>query len=419
MRPPVSSRPAAVAAFGLAVLLVGAGSAPGLAGKDSTLHYTCQFPATGAVDLAVTVSAAYPDTGRVGQQVAPAAASVRFAVPAEATAELAKLGAVTVDGGTQLATTVAQQGKSTDSAWTAQFAQPVPIPATGELALTASGTTPPVTPAVDGPLTVAAGTLVLNLSLHKAEGSAVLPVPCTPVTGQNTTLATITVGGTETGTPAQPPVVGEQPATPQSTPAAAPLPPNPLHYPLTGSTTIKKLNAVTDLGKGGVDAWYTIGPAPDFDVTLHGKMRLDPVPTSFLNFGFVPATAMMQFVPGMTEMVLHKGKATGTSKTDTRLYEARVNGVGMDLGQTCHNARTITITLESGSNFTVLGGGPVNGVFDLPGFTGCGATEPLDALITGLTTGPGNTANIVLGKPCRPKVPGPDPTCPWQDPDKF
>jgi hypothetical protein len=326
-----------------------------------------------------------------------------------------------VEGTAPLAMSVAQQGKSSEADWSALALPSTALPAAGDLTLTASGKVPATTPSQPAEMDFTAGTLTLNLQPHKTDGTAVDPalvqVPCTLADGQEPVLAKIPVtAATVEPSPDKPaaPVVGPNPpASPGAvTPLAAVV--TKLHYELTASTTITKLNAVVDLGKGSMDANYTLGPPPDFDAHVVGKTRLNPAKGSFLNFGFVPATAMMEFIPGPTNVVLHKQKATGTAIMDIRIYDLKVNGVPLDVGPNCRTAKSITINLVSGPGFSVLGGGPISGTFDTPPFHGCGATEPLDNLLTGLVSGPGSTASILLGRPCNPAT---VPTCAWKDPN--
>src|SRR5882724_1378818 len=104
------SRLAMISAVGVVVLLAGAGSATGQRTAEQTLRYSCQFPVSGAQPVGVTISATFPDTGRVGQPVEPGQVSAKLVLPAAAVAELAKSGATTVVGGAPLTMSVAQQG---------------------------------------------------------------------------------------------------------------------------------------------------------------------------------------------------------------------------------------------------------------------------------------------------------------------
>lgn len=196
--------------------------------------------------------------------------------------------------------------------------------------------------------------------------------------------------------------------------ASATIPPVPLHYPLTGTITVKKPNAVVDLGKGALDAYYTIGSPPDYDAIVTGKLRLQPVQASFMIHGVV-ATAMVDFVPGPANVLYHKQKATGTAEMTLRIYDVRVGGVTLEVGPTCHTAAPAVATVASGPGFTLLHGGPVDGTFDIPPFNDCGITGSLDPLVTDLVSGPDNTISVEMRSPCTPRPGTGD--CPWQDPN--
>jgi hypothetical protein len=193
-------RLASMAAIGTVIVvtgvLTGTGSAIGQQNAHKHFTYTCQFP-SGAQPVGVDITAAFPSAGAVGQAVHPASGTVTVAIPHAGLRTLTALHAATVGGIAQLHTTVAQNGRSENATWANLVAAPEPVPATGDLVLTASTSAPAITPRAPGDITFGAGALLLMLSMKQADGAATkpatIPLACTPQAGQHSQLATVLV----------------------------------------------------------------------------------------------------------------------------------------------------------------------------------------------------------------------------------
>ncbi|WP_395110504.1 DUF6801 domain-containing protein [Actinomadura sp. SCN-SB] len=181
---------------------------------DVTLDYGCQL-APGPRQVSIRVNATFPGAGVVGQPIQPKDVTVRVAFPPASVAELAGQGVATVGGAVDLGTTVAQNGKSSDSAWTGLAAPATPVPKTGGLTLVASGPVPPVTVTTPGDVRFTAGLLGLTLTPKKTDGSATDPatmlLACTLNPGQGGHLVTVPVS--ESSTPAESPTAPNAPET--------------------------------------------------------------------------------------------------------------------------------------------------------------------------------------------------------------
>jgi len=141
---------------------------------DVTLDYGCQL-APGPRQVSIRVGATFPGAGVVGQPIQPKDVTVRVTLPPATVADLTEQGVATVAGAVDLATMVAQNGKSSDAAWTGLAARATPIPETGGLTLVASGPVPPATVTAPGDVRFTAGLLGLTLTPKKADGSATDP----------------------------------------------------------------------------------------------------------------------------------------------------------------------------------------------------------------------------------------------------
>lgn len=173
VRPPARSRArsAAIAAFVvLAATFPATAVAVGTQDVDTALPYVCALP-SGERSVTVRVLAALPDRADVGEEIRPAdvAASVEF--PQQAVADLAALGAAGVRAETRLDVGLTQHGATARATWRGT-GEPVPLPPSGPLTLTATGEVPTVTGHGAGELTLTAGDLAVDLALHPADGAA-------------------------------------------------------------------------------------------------------------------------------------------------------------------------------------------------------------------------------------------------------
>lgn len=344
-------RLAGMAAIGTVIvvtgILTGTGSAIGQQNTHGHFAYLCQFP-SGAQTVGVDIAVAFPSSGAIGQAVRPASGTVTFTVPHAALRDLTGLHATTVSGIGRLNTTVAQNGRSENAAWTNLTAAPKPIPATGDLVLTAPSVAPTITPEAPGDISLSAAGLTMVLTPKTADGSATDPATmvlgCTLNGGQHALLATVPVPAA-TATPGQrsngPLAVQPVPAAVGSAHAldAAATPADcgtiPGVYPqdtlgiglcgfLAGFANVNKLNAATLIGPQGA-FFNAFGPyavalqceGTTVVVTNAGQctankglvhsfvcsfaqfeddgqqFELPPTRATFLAFGFVPVTATM------------------------------------------------------------------------------------------------------------------------------
>lgn len=165
-----------------------------------------------------------------------------------------------------------------------------------------------------------------------------------------------------------------------------------VHYALTGTTFIKKLNTTVNLGSG------TLAASVDLTTgTSSSTLTLPPATASVNELGLIPVSAT-------TEMV-QNGPATGTVNTSTntitstasvtlKITALTIAGLSLPVGNSCETS-PFSVTLSSGSGFTVGGGGPISGSYTIPLFHHCG----LNTLLLNLTIpGPGNTLNLTLGQ---------------------
>ncbi|ONI85199.1 hypothetical protein ALI22I_31835 [Saccharothrix sp. ALI-22-I] len=161
-------------------------------------------------------------------------------------------------------------------------------------------------------------------------------------------------------------------------------------YRVDGVTRIFKLQSELVLGPGTLDA--EIDP---INGTITGDLWLPPSYGYFIAFGFVPNTARADLTP--------VGKVTGTIKdgqikahvdVDIKLSEVAVDRQPLDVGQTCQTVEPASIDLEGEFDLNLM---PMKGApYTIPPFGGCQGRERLDALMTGLISGPGNTIDITL-----------------------
>jgi hypothetical protein len=169
---------------------------------------------------------------------------------------------------------------------------------------------------------------------------------------------------------------------------------------------VHKLKSGIDFGPGHLSALLSFW-SPSDDVFC-GAVRGDLLwPTAFgmfTTFGFVPTTADVTIVQvSPADGRVNNNVFTGTAAVNMVLSNVRVNstsrenGTLLDVGPNCHSAEPIVLNLKSKlEEWDVLVGGTIETDFTLPRFTGCGVSEPLEPLLDGLISGPGNHLKLTF-----------------------
>ncbi|MFI6725852.1 hypothetical protein NRF20_07770 [Streptomyces sp. R-74717] len=151
-----------------------------------------------------------------------------------------------------------------------------------------------------------------------------------------------------------------------------------------------------------------------------GNLKLPDAESTFLTFGFQPVSAKVEFENGpltistgtaIPHPPVRENFAVASFKQSLRLYDVKVNGVALDVGNDCRTASPFKVVLRG--DFTkdpkytnVLQGGLMSGVVTIPAFSGCGTGgEDLDSLFTASISGPGNAIIMNQGTTCIPIEP--------------
>ncbi|MEU4746445.1 fibronectin type III domain-containing protein, partial [Actinosynnema sp. NPDC023658] len=157
-------------------------------------------------------------------------------------------------------------------------------------------------------------------------------------------------------------------------------------YRLAGSTKIKAAHGEVALA-GSIQASVNLSTG-----AVEADLALNPTTGHFKAFGFLPVRAEMQFVQeGKTTGSLAGGVLRSTSKVTVKLPRITLLGIPISSSPNCRTQAPASIPLESKPGFDPLRGGTAAGTYTLPALTGCG---PLTNLISGVTSGPGNTIEL-------------------------
>jgi hypothetical protein len=159
---------------------------------------------------------------------------------------------------------------------------------------------------------------------------------------------------------------------------------------------------------------------------IHSRaaLAMPAADSSLLVFGFMPVRGKVELTP-TSDIIIdslqqtrrysaaprfrYSLKVTATATMKMRLYDVTVNGVPLDVGPNCHTEKPLEIALSGSAansnaptpdEYTVPAGGPLSGSTEIPAFSGCGAGEDLDPLLTGTISGPDNAVKMTQGKPC-------------------
>lgn len=150
---------------------------------------------------------------------------------------------------------------------------------------------------------------------------------------------------------------------------------------------------------------------------------LPPLTTSVLAFGSVPATATVHlqqiFKNGLLEPLhVHSRSLNSypyttdpivvTGQLAMTVTDVKIDQVPLDVGPNCHTVSPLPLRVvgipsnppypPQPGKYSVFLGGPLDGTVGIPAFTGCqNGTENLDALLTGLISGPDNPLHLSQG----------------------
>ena len=165
-----------------------------------------------------------------------------------------------------------------------------------------------------------------------------------------------------------------------------------VHYALTGTTFLKKLNTTVNLGSGTLAATVDLTTGAS-----SSTLTLPPATASVKEFGLMPVTAtteMVQNGPATGTANLSTNTITSTASVTLKITNLTIAGLSVPVGGSCQTT-PFSVTLSSGPGFTVSGGGPISGGYTIPAFHHCG----LSTLLINLTIpGSGNTLNLTLGQ---------------------
>jgi|SRR5579875_1555467 len=433
-------------------LTAGSAGALGQQAVRLTLDYSCSF-SSGSQPVSAQVTATFPTTASTGQTVKPTGAGITVTLPHPAVAYLAHLHAATVALTAGLATSLTEGTKTTTADWRDFKSSAVAVPATGPLAVTASGTAAPVTVGPPGTATVSAASLALlftgQTADHSPASSSSVPAACVPKAGQDTSLAKITVDGS--APPASSVTPSDNPK--QCLPYPTGLQKNPLFplpKPLPGSTKLyhperacvysagftnaRKLHEAALVGPGLADlrlgipsyiksthSYFFFQQDGAGQLEYHGQAVLPPARATLLGFGFMPVSATLQLSevgslnialiscapnpPG--KCVNHPAnEALFFGKVTLRIYDVQVNGVPLNVGDHCQTATPFDLKLVGlppAYNISKIKG-VLTGTVTVPSFTGCTDNgENLDPIFDATVSGPGNFAKITQGGLCTPQ----------------
>ena len=164
-----------------------------------------------------------------------------------------------------------------------------------------------------------------------------------------------------------------------------------VHYAITGTTYLAKLNTTVNLGAG------TLASTVDLTTgTSQSTLTLPAATASVKELGFVPVTATTELIQNGTAagtINLGTNTITSTASVTLKITKLTAFGVSLPVGSACQTS-PFSIAISSQPGFTIGGGGPVSGSYTIPAFHHCG----LNTLLLNLTIpGSGNTLSLTLG----------------------
>lgn len=434
---------------GLAMALLGGVAAPAASGQDAdtqqidrSFAYTCALP-EGSVPVTVRATATFPKETTAGEPVVAADASLSAAVPPAGLAGLP--GAASATAVVRWDTAILYGDTVDTVAWVAAGPAPIPLSGTEDTVFDGPADVPSIAVGAAGDLELAAAALTVTVTGYTAEGVVTEPptteLSCMLDEGQNAGVVVVPVlvpqtpsrgelpGGSGDepdisvgpGRLPAPSAAGEIPKECHKFDGAPPNFKNWFCANLAGYANVNKLNAsvLQPAGTQNITASpfsfkCAEGPGtlcfearilPDYQ----GEPKLPPAPGSFRALGFIPTTGTMQLTQlapaesysWSTQRPPYRGLTTIKVKLSVQILEVAVNGRPLAIGSDCRSAETIEATLYGVyPAYSITLGGPLTGKITVPPFSGCGATEDLDPIVSGLVSGRDNFVKMTQGPVC-------------------
>lgn len=374
------------------VVLALVNTASAMAGPvHKTLQYQCESPGQEPVTTTAEVDMRVPDAGTAGTPIGVSDLSIRAELPAEVATGWRGEGATAVEAQARLDLTANQAGRQSAATSTELAVPSTAVPESGALPLATAAGSAPLVVEEPGETSLLLGNLVFRVTPRDADGAPTgepdREVRCTPVSGADTAVTVIPVA------PGEEPPTGEAPENPRPVPPDMPRPlAIEVTYDIKGASRTTKLESDIKVGPGELVAQVDV-----LESTFEGELRLPPSPGYFVMFDFMPSTATVDFLPaGPVLGVIESGKVDATSELFIRLRDVTMADVPIDVGPRCRTITPAKLELKSDPGFNPLVGGTMRAVFTIPPFSGCGVTEPLDDLFTGVVSGVNNTVLMDL-----------------------
>lgn len=434
----------------------GASRAEAANSDPTTLQYHCVYPLIGSQALTVRITTSLPDSIGVGASTGAVTVRTVDTVSAGTTPALHQIGSATLEGTADAAVELTLPDGSPLPVTAPNTLARTGVPASGTFDIGTTGSITPLTFGRPGTVKATVGDLRLNVTPRDAQGRTTglgsFEADCTQDPGQSGVVATIDVTAADTQPPGAPGnvrttavtttgaslawdastdnvgvtgyevyqgtskvaavagtganVTGLTPGTAYtftvkakdaagnlsgaSAPVTVTTKPDSYSYTLKGSSALKASGGTIQLTGGAA-----LTADPSGNVT--GSLSPDPAAYSFSLFGFLPAVADVTFQQsGSTTGTL---SGAGVLAVDSRLYvqvpSVTVFGFPVAGGSACRTVSPADIPLKSGAQgaFDLAAGGALQGQYDLPAWSGCGAMDVISAIFG---PGTGNTVAVAL-----------------------
>ncbi|WP_156756811.1 hypothetical protein [Actinokineospora pegani] len=368
--------------------------------------FTCGLP-DGDVQVPIEFAVTVPEQASTGATVSVTPRAT-VTLPAAVVGKLRASGE-TVDATVTPKLTLTEAGTKTDLEVAPLSVKAMGLPAEGDAVLDVPGTAVQVTPKSTGTATVELTGLTAALTVGETK------VDCAATTSQGA-LGTfeITQPGDTVQPPTQAPQQQQAPEQGQVQTLNEPgLSANALP-PLTGADGIRydfDLEVKTKLAKVGAEVIMTGGfqTAIKGDGNLKGRLDIGATESKFVVFRFMPVSNTVEllqenYATGTGAVLFDQQGAYAQVDTDVavklQITQVLQDGVALPIGPNCRTVSDLVLNLKGRVNLTPDQPPSVlETVATIPAFTGCGTTERLDPLMSGLVSGPGNKVTNTLTNP--------------------
>ena len=137
------------------------------------------------------------------------------------------------------------------------------------------------------------------------------------------------------------------------------------------------------------------------DIRLDGRLDGVEAASEIRNRYHIPVIFLTAHADRATlDLSNMASKVDVDTKLNLVITDVKQDGVPLNVGPNCHTRTPVVIKMKGDVSLDANKDTRLDSTYEIPPFAGCGTTENLDPLITGIVSGPGNQLETWLHVRC-------------------